>query len=168
MKCTSCQRDNSDDAGFCSGCGSRLALVCPSCARANASDAAFCSGCGGRLLEAPHTPSPQPSPVIGAQEAQTRAPALRARQVAPLPVSFADGRYQIKSFLGEGGRKRVYLAHDTKLDSDVAIAVIKTEGLDSDSLTRIRREAQAMGRLRDHPHIVTVHDIGDEIGRAHV
>src|SRR5207245_3059869 len=36
----------------------------------------------------------------------------------------------VKRFRGEGGRKRVYLAHDTRLDRDVAFAVIKTEGLD--------------------------------------
>jgi class 3 adenylate cyclase len=70
----------------------------------------------------------------------------------------------VQRFLGEGGRKRVYLAHDSRLDRDVAIAVIKTEGLDEAGLVRIRREAQAMGRLGDHPHIVTVHDIGDEAG----
>jgi len=45
------------------------------------------------------------------------------------PTSFADGRYQIKEFLGEGGRKRVDQAQDTVLDRDVALAVIKTEGL---------------------------------------
>jgi serine/threonine protein kinase/class 3 adenylate cyclase/pimeloyl-ACP methyl ester carboxylesterase len=56
----------------------------------------------------------------------------------------------------------VYLAHDTKLDRDVAVALIKTEGLDSDGLSRVRREAQAMGRLGDHPHIVTVFDIGED------
>ena len=70
---------------------------------------------------------------------------------AALPVSFADGRYTVKRFLGEGGRKRVYLAHDTKLDRDVAVAVIKTEGLDQAGLSRVKREAQAMGRLGDHP-----------------
>ena len=70
--------------------------------------------------------------------------------------------------MGEGGRKRVYLAHDERLDRDVAIAVIKTEGLDSDGLTRVRHEAQAMGRLGDHPHIVTIHDIGDEDGQPYI
>jgi hypothetical protein len=79
-----------------------------------------------------------------------------------VPQSFAGGRYEVKRFLGEGGKKRVYLAHDTKLDRDVALALIKTDGLDQEGLARIRREAQAMGRLGDHPHIVSVHDIGEE------
>jgi class 3 adenylate cyclase len=74
----------------------------------------------------------------------------------------------VKRFLGEGGWKRVYLARDTKLDSDVAIAVIKAEGLDAQGLTRVRREAQAMGRLRDHPHIITVFDIGEEEGQPYI
>ena len=78
------------------------------------------------------------------------------------PTSFADGRYQVKEFLGEGGKKRVYLAHDSVLDRDVAIAVIKTEGLDQTSRERITREARAMGRLGDHPHILTIFDLGLE------
>ncbi len=67
------------------------------------------------------------------------------------PTSFANGRYQVKRFLGEGGKKRVYLAQDTLLDREVAFALIKTEGLDEVSRTRITREAQAMGRLGSHP-----------------
>ncbi len=39
------------------------------------------------------------------------------------PTSFADGRYQVKRFLGEGGKKKVYLAHDTTLDREVAFAL---------------------------------------------
>ena len=62
-----------------------------------------------------------------------------------MPSSFAAGRYEVKSFLGEGGRKNVYLAHDTRLDREVAVAVIKTDGLDEAGLVRVRREAQAMG-----------------------
>ncbi|MFQ6026031.1 MAG: hypothetical protein ACE5Q6_00795 [Dehalococcoidia bacterium] len=67
------------------------------------------------------------------------------------PTSFANDRYEVKRFLGEGGKKKVYLAHDSLLDRDVAFALIKTEGLDEVSRTRITREAQAMGRLGSHP-----------------
>ena len=82
--------------------------------------------------------------------------------VAEQPTSFANGRYQVKRFLGEGGKKNVYLAHDTTLDREVAFALIKTDGLDGTSRTRIQREAQAMGRLGSHQHIVTVFDLGEE------
>ena len=78
------------------------------------------------------------------------------------PISFANGRYEVKRFLGEGGKKRVYLAQGTLLDREVAFALIKTEGLDETSRTRIQREAQAMGRLGSHPHIVTVFGLGEE------
>src|SRR5688500_20300644 len=49
---------------------------------------------------------------------------------SPTPTSFVNGRYEVKRFLGEGGKKKVYLARDTLLDRDVAFALIKTEGLD--------------------------------------
>ena len=91
---------------------------------------------------------------------------VSARPIATVsvPNSFANGRCQVKEFLGEGGRKRVYQAHDNVLDRDVALAVIKTEGLDATSRVRITREAQALGRLGDHPHVLSIHDLGDEGG----
>jgi hypothetical protein len=82
--------------------------------------------------------------------------------------TFVAGRYQVKRPLGEGSRKRVYLAHDTRLDRPVALALIKTDGLDAAGLARVRQEAQAMGRLGDHPHIVTVYDVGEENGQPYV
>ena len=88
------------------------------------------------------------------------SPTASSRSVEP--TSFGGGRYVVKKFLGEGGKKKVYLAHDTKLDRDIAFALIKTEGLDAAGRTRITHEAMAMGRLGGHPHIVTVLDIGDE------
>ena len=66
-----------------------------------------------------------------------------------------------------GGKKKVYLAHDTTLDREVAFALIKTEGLDETSRERIQREAQAMGRLGSHAHIVTVFDLGEENGQPY-
>ena len=89
-------------------------------------------------------------------------PAIESDQ----PTSFSSGRYEVKRFLGEGGKKKVYLAQDTLLDREVAFALIKTEGLDDISRTRITREAQAMGRLGSHPHIVTVFDLGEHEGQA--
>ncbi|MDP6605705.1 MAG: serine/threonine-protein kinase [Dehalococcoidia bacterium] len=44
----------------------------------------------------------------------------------------------------------------------MAFALIRTEGLDDAGRERITREAQAMGRLGDHPHIVPVLDLGQE------
>jgi len=86
---------------------------------------------------------------------------------APAGRSFAAGRYVARRVLPEGGQKTVYLVHDTALDRDCALALIKTELLEPDDLERLRREARAMARL-DHPNIVTVHDIGDEDGRPYL
>ena len=39
------------------------------------------------------------------------------------PTSFANGRYEVKRFLGEGGKKRVYLAcHPRRPIQDVALS----------------------------------------------
>ena len=100
-------------------------------------------------------------------QAPTSAPSTTPIATPAQPTSFDNGRYQVKRFLGEGGKKMVYLAHDTTLDRDVAFAMIKTEGLDDTSRTRIQREAQAMGRLGSHAHIVTVFDLGEENGTLH-
>ena len=54
------------------------------------------------------------------------------------PSSFANGRYQVHRFLGAGSKKKVYLAQDTTQDQEVAFALIKTEGLDDTSRTRIQ------------------------------
>ena len=66
------------------------------------------------------------------------------------PTSFANDRYQVRRFLGEGGKKKVYLASDSTLDREVAFTLIKTEWLDETSRSRIQHEAQAMGRLSSH------------------
>jgi tetratricopeptide (TPR) repeat protein len=89
-------------------------------------------------------------------------PAPRPPDSIDTPTSFAGGRYEVSKFLGEGGKKRVYQAHDTLLDREVAFALIKTEGFDQTSKERISREAQAMGRLGVHPNIVAVLDLGEE------
>jgi len=85
-----------------------------------------------------------------------------------MPASFVNGRYQVKKFLGEGGKKKVYLVHDKVLDRDVAFALIKTEKLDDATRLRFSREAQVMGRLGDHANIMTIHDMGEERGQPYI
>src|SRR2546426_951098 len=119
MKCASCGTENPGEARFCMSCASPLARTCPSCGSSSPPGARFCVKCAGSL-DAIVATAPD------------------------LPASLGAGRYQTKSFLGEGSRKRVWLAHDTRLDRDVAVAVIKTEGLDESGLERVRREARAM------------------------
>lgn len=144
MRCPACGCPNPDDAAFCGDCGSSLMeRPCPECGRPSPKDLAFCRGCGAALAE-PVSP------------------------VAPAPTEFGGGRYSVRRFLGEGGRKRAWLAYDVQLEREVAISVVKTEGLDSEGIARVRREAQAMGRVGDHPHIVTIYDIGDEDGRPYI
>jgi serine/threonine protein kinase len=104
----------------------------------------------------------------GPQSVAPTTPSAPTPASTPEPTSFADGRYQVKRFQGKVGKKKVYLALDTTLDRDVAFALIKTDGLDETSCIRIQREAQAMGRLGSHAHIVTVFDLGEENGQPYM
>ena len=136
-------------------------MSCPSCGRASAPDAFYCTACGTSLASS--------CPSCGAPAAAGEKFCRRCgASAAETPASFAAGRYRIERRLGEGGKKRVHLARDTRLDRDVALAVLKTEGLDEAGRARLQREAQAMGRLGDHPHVVTVHDIGEENGQPYI
>ena len=71
------------------------------------------------------------APISGISDAEQLA-TLREEAASPdtTPTSFANGRYEVTGFLGEGGKKKVYLVHDTTLDRDVAFGLIKAEGLD--------------------------------------
>jgi predicted amidophosphoribosyltransferase len=151
LQCAGCGHENPEGFKFCGECGKPLAQerLCRSCGAANGLATRFCGQCGAALAAA------------------TPATAAAAAQPA-LPSSFASGRYQVRAFLGEGAKKRVYLTHDTRLDRDVAFALIKTEGLDADGVARIRREAQAMGRLGDHPQVVTIFDTGEDGGAPYI
>jgi len=57
VRCTSCAKENRDDARFCRGCGAPLARACPACGAELPEDASFCDRCGARAAAAP-APSP--------------------------------------------------------------------------------------------------------------
>ena len=70
------------------------------------------------------------------------------------------GAYRIEAPLGAGGMGIVYNAIDTKLNRRVAIKLVSTRGTDTTTRRRFRREAETASSL-NHPHILTVHDIGE-------
>lgn len=82
--------------------------------------------------------------------------------------SFAEGRYTVLRTLGAGGQKQVYLAHDRELDRDVVIAVLHADAFDTAALKMMRREAKAMARLDDHPHVVSVYGLGEQDGQPYM
>src|SRR3954467_16005897 len=102
-------------------------MTCSSCGHENPLDSNFCGKCGSPLREQ----------------------AIKPPEAAP--TNLAGGRYEVQRFLGEGGRKRVYLAHDTMLDRDVALGLVKIDGLDEEGRVRVLREAQSMARLGGPP-----------------
>ena len=77
-------------------------------------------------------------------------------------VGKSISHYTIIEKLGEGGMGVVYKARDTRLGRSVAIKLVNAE-----FTQRFEREARAISAL-NHPHICTLHDVGDHEGAPYL
>jgi CHASE2 domain-containing sensor protein/tRNA A-37 threonylcarbamoyl transferase component Bud32 len=101
-------------------------------------------------------PAPMPTPVPG----------------GPVVPGSRFGRYQVERHLGRGGMGDVYLVRDTVINRQAALKTIRPDtDLDAKQVIEMRqrfyREAQTAGKLT-HPHIVTVYDVGEDLGMSYI
>ncbi|WP_082281892.1 protein kinase domain-containing protein [Mycobacterium colombiense] len=149
VECSKCGAGNRPRAKFCNSCGAPIVIevACPGCGARQPGSQRFCDECGTMLGAQP-------------MAAQPAAP--------PVPKTLAGGRYTLGRLLGEGAGKRVYLATDTRLQREVAAALLKAGGTDETAMRRARREAEAMAKLGEHPNVVNVYDFGEEDGQLYL
>ncbi len=78
------------------------------------------------------------------------------------------GPYAVTRELGRGGMGVVYLAHDPKLDRDVAIKALPAHlAGDPDRLARFQREAKVLASL-NHPGIAAIYGLEDVGGTQYL
>lgn len=82
------------------------------------------------------------------------------------------GRYEIEKELGRGAMGIVYLGRDPKIDRTVAIKTLMFDQefdpeVSMNVKNRFHREASTAGRL-SHPNIVTIYDVGEELGVSYI
>jgi serine/threonine protein kinase len=78
------------------------------------------------------------------------------------------GVYAIVSDIGRGGMGRVYLGRDTQLQRDVAIKVMHAHRAgDQSARQRFLKESRATASV-DHPHIVTIYQVGEHDGLPYI
>lgn len=76
-----------------------------------------------------------------------------------------EERYEIRGKIGQGGLGAVYRGYDTRMSREVAIKRISKNtadpGLQEESTRQLVKEAGALASLQ-HPHIVTIYDVGSD------
>ena len=86
--------------------------------------------------------------------------------VSTARISLPD-RYRVVRHIANGGMASVWEAHDELLDRPVAVKLLASHLSEDDrARQRFQREARAAAGLSNHPHVVTIFDVGEHDGRT--
>ena len=126
-----------------------MAIKCPKCHSENADTALYCSNCATSL-----TAAGKPGVSVTRTLETTADELVRGTLFA--------GRYEIIEELGTGGMGRVYRAHDTKLNEEVALKLIKPEiAAEKRVIERFRNELKTARKIT-HKNVCRMHDFHEE------
>ncbi len=76
-------------------------------------------------------------------------------------------RYRVTRHIANGGMASVWQAEDLMLGRIVAVKVLGAQfAADANARVRFQREARTAAQVSDHPHIVTIYDIGEHSDQA--
>src|SRR6478609_7784914 len=81
-----------------------------------------------------------------------------------------EDRYEIRGKIGQGGLGAVYRGYDMRMNREVAIKRISVQddpNHQEESTRQLLKEAGALASLQ-HPHIVTIYDVGVDVDGPYV
>src|SRR5512135_1378855 len=139
-------------------------MQCPTCQFINSADSKYCKECGTKLdASGPGRPT-------GHATRPPSGPADRAAFTKTLETAADEltrgmlfaGRYEIIEELGAGGMGKVYRAHDTKVNEEVALKLIKLEiAAERRVAERFRNELKMARKIR-HKNVCGMYDFHEE------
>ena len=162
----------------CGRCGAKISddtkrKVCPAClleTGLGSLDEEFIAGVASSAVAAYSAEAGAKGGLAKADDSGDNGVPAAARQRAKRSKKILSdfGDYELLEEIGRGGQGVVYRAHQKSLNRTVALKVIGLGPWTTQThLKRFRREAEAAASL-EHPCIVPIHEVGDQIGRAHV
>lgn len=78
-------------------------------------------------------------------------------------------RYRVVRHIANGGMASVWAAEDELLGRLVAVKLLAPGfAADADAARRFQREARTAARVSDHPHVVTIFDVGEHDDQAFI